>query len=114
MWIFTPDGFYSVVTAEEFGHELQVRARCGADLDRLRAGTFPEQGEGVTVPGRDYPWWAFTTRADLAACLGRLVRAIGYGNFKAEVERRQGHGRAGIYHDVWRDCLQIEREAGRA
>jgi hypothetical protein len=55
MWIFTLDGFYSVVTAEEFGCELQVRARSVDDPDRLRAESFPEVGVNVPKPGRHYP-----------------------------------------------------------
>jgi hypothetical protein len=112
MWLFTPEGFFSVVTADEFGHPLMVRARSGDDLDRLRTTHFPELGENVRIPGRDYPVRAFTDHDDLATCMVRLARSIDYGNFKSTVSARQGYKRAHIYGDVWHDCLQIETEKG--
>jgi hypothetical protein len=111
MWIFTTEGFYSIVTADEFDHELMVRARCDKDLDRLRAGSFPELGPNVKLSGRDYPVRAFTTRGDLAQCLSRLALSLNYSNFKSEVARRHSSARAHIYGDVWADCLAISREA---
>lgn len=107
MWLFTPVGFYSVVTAEEFGHSLQVRARQADDLDRLRAEFLPRLGENVSLPGREYPWRAFTTTEDFAACLARLAHAIDYSNFEDEVARRQGVGRAHIYGKVRSACRTI-------
>ena len=44
MWLFTTSGFYSIVTAGEFGEQLQVRVRCAADLDRLRETHLPGLG----------------------------------------------------------------------
>ena len=108
MWLFTPEGFYSVVTAGEFGHELQVRARSADDLDRLRQTHVPELGETVRIPGRDYPVRAFANSDDLAGGLSRIVQSIDYSNFKSEVSRRQGYERAHIYGDVWADCLRIQ------
>lgn len=74
MWLFTPEGFYSVVSAEEFGHPLQVRARCDDDLDRLRSSFFPTLGENVHLAGRDYPVRAFTTHEGLAECLSKIAK----------------------------------------
>ena len=112
MWLFTPEGFYSVVTAEEFGHELQVRARSEADLDRLRQKHFPELGDSVRIPGRDYPVRAYTTRADLALCMTRIAGSIDSSNFPCAVSARQGYDRAHVYGAVWADCLKIETEEG--
>jgi len=108
MWLFIPEGFYSIVTAEEFGHPLQVRARREEDLDRLRESYFPKLGPSIALAGRDYPWRAFTTRDDLSECLSRIVENLDYSNFKNEVARRHSHGRAHIYGDVWSACRQIE------
>ncbi len=107
MWLFIPEGFYSIVAAEEFGRPLQVRARCREDLDRLRQSYFPELGSNVALPGRDYPWRAFTTRDDLALCLARVAQALDYSNFKNEVGLRHSSGRAHIYGDVWRVCRKM-------
>ncbi len=111
MWVFTPEGFYSVVTAEEFEEELQVRARDQDDLERLRRSWFPELGPTIVKPGRDYPCRAFCTREQLGEALGRMAHAIDYSNFKNAVARRHGAGRAHIYGNVWADCRAIERES---
>lgn len=108
MWVFTPEGFYSVVTAEEFGEELQVRARDQDDLERLRLSWFPDLGPTVVKPGRDYPCRAFCTHKKLAIALARLAEAIDYSNFKSAVAARQGGSRAHIYANVWADCRAIE------
>ena len=110
MWLFTTDGFYSVVTAKEFGQELQVRARAKADLDRLRSTHLPSLGESVHLPGRDYPWRAFTTHEAFAECAARLARSIDYSNIKDVIHARLGHDRATIYARVWSVCLAIEGE----
>ena len=109
MWLFTPDGFISVVTADEFGHELQVRARCDNDLVRLRASHFPILGENVHLPGRDYPVRAFTTHEDLAECLSKIAVGIDYDNFKNAVAARHSSERAHVYASVWSDCRKIEQ-----
>ncbi len=111
MWLFVPEGFFSVVTADELGHELQIRARSKADLDRLRAAYIPSLGEAVALKGHDYPWRAFTTREALAAGLAKVVDALDYRNFKDTVARRRSHERAHTYLRVWEACLEIEKEA---
>ena len=55
MWLFIPEGFYSIVTAEEFGYPLQVRARCEEDLDRLRKSYLPKLGSNVALPDGTIP-----------------------------------------------------------
>ena len=108
MWIFTPNGFFSIVSAEEFGEEIMVRARCASDLDRLRADCFPELGPNVEKPGRDYPVRAFTNRVDLAICLGRMAKTLDYSNFKDTVATRHSSERAHTYAKVWADCRAIQ------
>ena len=109
MWFFTPDGFYSVVSAEEFGHPLQVRARCDDDLNRLRSSFFPTLGENVHLTGRDYPVRAFTTHEGLAECLSRIAKAIDYDNFKNRIHRDDPK-RAHILARVWNDLLALQNE----
>lgn len=115
MWLFTTHGFYSVVTAEEFGEELQIRARAASDLDRLRESCLPTLGPNRSLPGRDYPWRAFAKRADFAASVSAMVDGIDYSNFKRAVAHRQGHERASVYADVWsagrkiRDVPEVDR-----
>ncbi len=112
MWLFTPEGFFSVVNAEEFGHPLQVRARCDDDLDRLRSSFFPTLGENVHLPGRDYPVRAFTTHEGFAECLSKIALAIDYDNFKSTVAARHTSERAHVYGHVWSDCRKIGQWKG--
>jgi hypothetical protein len=109
MWLFTPEGFFSVVTAEEFGEELQVRARDRDDLERVRKGWFPDLGPTVEKEGRDYPCRAFCTHDQLSEALVRMTQAINYPNFKNAVAERHSIERAQIYGKVWADCRAIER-----
>ena len=88
------------MTAEEFGHELQVRFRCADDLDRLRRTHLPRLGATIAIPQPDYPWRAFTTRHDLAACLAKIAASLDYSNFKDGVADRLSPQRAHLYHAV--------------
>ena len=110
MWLFTTDGFYSIVTAGEFDEDVQVRARARGDLDRLRERWLPELGESVTIPNRDYPWRSFTDRRSLADCLSRIALALDYDNFKDAVADRLSHERAHDYLGVWGACRKISDE----
>jgi hypothetical protein len=99
MWIFIPEGFFG-------------RARSDDDLDRLRASYFPNLGENVHLPGRDYPVRAFTTHEGLAGCLSKIAMGIDYDNFKNAVAARHSSERAHVYANVWSDCRKIEHGKG--
>ncbi|MEF9997142.1 MAG: hypothetical protein RR101_06935 [Burkholderiaceae bacterium] len=42
--------------------------------------------------------------------MAALVEGIDYSNFKNEVARRQGHGRARVYHQVWDALYPLQEE----
>lgn len=111
MWLFLPEGFFSVVRGEEFGAELQERARAEGDLDALREAYLPSLGPTKATPHRDYPYRAFVTRADWAAALDKIALSIDYANFKDTVATRQGYERAHVYAKVWSACRAIEEAA---
>jgi len=111
MWLFLPEGFLSIVTAEEFGHPLQVRARNSHDLDRLRETYLPELSENVAITGRDYPWRAYVTRKHLGEGMAEIARTLDYSNFKNEVAARHSYDRAHVYGEVWSACRKIEKES---
>jgi 8-oxo-dGTP pyrophosphatase MutT (NUDIX family) len=113
MWLFVPEGFFSIVDAGEFDQELMVRARASGDLDRLRERYLPELGPNIEIPGRDYPVRAFTTHEDFARCLAVMAMALDYDNFKNEVARKHSSERAHIYHDAWHACRKIEKTNAR-
>lgn len=117
MWIFTTFGFFSIVKKHGEAH-LTVRARVAADLDNLRT-LVPELGETQATPEMDYPFRAAVSAVDLAMAssghfvgLGELVQEIDYDNFKAEVARRQGYFRAGMYSQVWSGLRNLPFDPG--
>ncbi len=99
MWLLIPEGFYSIVQKED-EQELCIRARVGADLDRLRQTYLPTLGETVETPGGDYRYRAWISRDDLADGMAEIVRNLNYSNFKNEIARHDA-SRAHVYGDVW-------------
>ena len=99
MWLLTPDGFYSIVQ-KRGDVDLCVRARVGADLDRLREKYLPSLTETVETLDGDYRYRAWASHEDVAAALATIVRELDYDNFKDAVVRRDLE-RAETYHDVW-------------
>ncbi len=107
MWLLTPRGFYSVVANRDDPETVLVRARAREDLEALQ-----DVVEGISVTEtlhRDYRWRSVVTRTACSVGLVLMAAEIDYGNFKAEVERRQGRERADLYHDVWETLLALQR-----
>ena len=109
MWLFTTIGFFSVVQkpGDSF---LTVRARVASDLDRLREKYMPELSKTIMNKGTDYPYRATISHEDFAKGMEKIVKAIHYGNFKAEIEAKMGSERETIYHKVWHTLLKLQRE----
>jgi hypothetical protein len=108
MWIMTPSGFFSIVEnlADRGQGTLTIRARDGADLDRLRL-EMPELSPTILGEGTDYP-----ARAAIGAALARFVEDdLDYSNFKSAVAARMGSSRAHVYSDVCHALLATERNA---
>lgn len=100
MWLMTTFGFFSVV--QKAGTEgLTIRARVGADLDRLRDRYLPGLTATQSTPRSDYAYRAKTTHAELAAAMAKIVADVTYDNFKSEVEAVQGYARESVYAEVW-------------
>ena len=109
MWLFTTIGFFSVV--QKSGNSfLTVRARVASDLDRLREKYMPDLSKTIKGQGSDYPFRATISHEDFAKGMEKIVKAIHYSNFKAEVEAKMGSKREAIYHEVWRILLELEKE----
>ena len=53
MWLFTPDGFYSIVQKPGYDH-LTVRSRVASDLDILREKFMPTLSATDEGTGTDY------------------------------------------------------------
>jgi hypothetical protein len=94
MWIFSQEGFYSIVRKVDGFH---VRTRRKQDL--VNVGLTPIK----SYWGSDYQWRAILpNRAELLKLMEKLGNSVNYPNFKAHVETRcdQKH-RVPAYHQIW-------------
>lgn len=109
MWLFTKQGFYSIVRKED--DEWHVRARARSDLENLNrlAGT----GHAIhRSEGADYRWRMVVPGAEARALVGRLAEDIDYANFKGAVARMPGQAdKLGILHEIWE--LMWRYQSGR-
>ena len=94
MWIFSQDGFYSIVRKGDVFH---VRARRERDLVNV----------GLTATksyaGSDYPWRAILpNRVELQKLMEKLGNSVDYPNFKVHVgARKDQKDRVPAYHQIW-------------
>lgn len=101
MWLFTTDGFLSIVSKDCKPHQLTVRARVKADLKRA----FPRAKITTSKPPADYRFRAVVTRRELAAYLGKMVEKIAYANFKDTVRDAARHD---AYLRVWNALYALQ------
>jgi len=94
MWIFSQDGFYSIVNKGDVFH---VRARRERDL--VNVGLSATK----SYAGSDYPWRAILpNRLELQKLMEKLGNSVNYPNFKAHVETRDDQNdRVPAYHKIW-------------
>ncbi len=107
MWLFTTQGFYSVVAHRDDPDTLIVRARTREDIEALR-----EQIPAIEPfedAGADYRHRAYVSRAEWLAAVAQLSAEIDYDNFKSEVASRQGADRSRLYGHVWAELLRLQR-----
>lgn len=102
MWVFSREGFVSVVENLDDSEELLVRARDRRHLERI------SKNHGLKTriwaeEGSDYQWRMLVKRADWRNVMVRMVDRIDYNNFKGAV---QGQAPADptylkALHNVW-------------
>ena len=114
MWLFTKDGFFSVVEKpidKVFGHTLTIRSRAKKDLELM----LKTIGSGAIIDGdggTDYQWRVRVTRAEWKEYLLLSVNDLNYENFKHEVQEKDKL-RADVYLSIWRDLLRIADKVRR-
>jgi hypothetical protein len=107
MWLFTTQGFYSVVAHRRDADKLIVRGRAREDLEALR-DQIPEH-RVFSDSNADFRWRAVVTRAEWVAAVAQLADQIDYDNFKSAVGARQGPEREGLYHGIWAALRALRR-----
>ena len=94
MWIFSQDGFYSIVQKPDGYH---VRARRKQDLVNVGLTSIK------SYAGSDYPWRAILpNRPELLKLMDVLGNSVDYPNFKGHVSKRTDQkDRLVAYHQIW-------------
>jgi hypothetical protein len=113
LWLFTSEGFYSVISAEsndEFQDALCARARRRKDLVRLKKALGAGAGLIRSTPRRDYPFRMDVDRERLADHVRHELASIRYSNFKDQVEKTQGREAHDKYLAVWRAAIGLEQK----
>jgi hypothetical protein len=113
MWLFTTEGFYSVVQHRTDSNTLVVRCRKELDATTLRnrlTVDYGYVGEVQTTPTADYGWRLMVPRLMFRTYMASCVNDIDYDNFKDAVAERQGLDRADVYHDVWQMMLEYQTD----
>ncbi|WP_028322732.1 hypothetical protein [Desulfatiglans anilini] len=100
MWLFTVDGFFSVVKDNYCSDaELMVRARVREDLERFCKRMAIDPGGILELPEADYRFRIKVRRGRWVAYAGSMAYEIEYSNFKNTVD---DHRRHMAYMECWR------------
>jgi sarcosine oxidase gamma subunit len=108
MWLFTKQGFYSVVAKSE--GEWHVRARTRKDLENLNrlAGT---KHPIHRSDGADYRWRIVLPGEEARALIAKLAADIDYANFKGVVARTPDQrDKLSILHEIWELMYRYQTE----
>jgi len=113
MWLYTTEGFYSIVQDRNNASRLMVRARDLNDLrnfrHRLRDANPDNRVDIVETVNADYLYRLFAPRQDVMRVVGDLTCSIDYDNYKNAVSIVQGHERASIYMRVWSAMVDLQK-----
>jgi hypothetical protein len=106
MWVFIPEGFFSIVQDKKNPKILIVRSRYVGDLERLVNAYFPKQRQVLVESirewaGTDYRYRLLMNREEVESVFGKAAASITYTNFKNEVTKQHGHARHDLYMKVW-------------
>lgn len=100
MWLFTPEGFVSIVQHRDSPELVLARARFPGDLERV----FPDQAHNVEeTPAADYRYRLTLDRETVAEAVAAAARELDYTNFKDEAAARPQGGsyRMRALHRSW-------------
>ena len=106
MWLFTIEGFVSVVAHYEKPETLVVRARDEVSLIGLQEAT------GATLlatPKADYAFRLEVPKGEFLGWISSQVQAIDYPNFKAKMWEARPE-MDGVLHDVWAATNRFGKE----
>lgn len=106
MWLFTTEGFVSVVAHYEKPKILVVRARDEVSLFGLQEAT----GAPINAtPSADYPFRLEVPKTEFLEWISAQAEAIDYPNFKAKMWKARPE-MDGVLHDVWAATNRFGKE----
>lgn len=115
MWLFTQDGFISIVAHRRKHDVALVRARDAESL--LPLVTYSDSpdlpNEIARTPDADYPYRLEITWRQLSKYLVDQVYNITYDNFKNQVHDTRGDDFAAPLHKVWSAMHEVEDSNAR-
>lgn len=107
MWVFTPEGFYSLVQDKQDASKILVRSRIADDLERLLDAYINKNDAEILKnsitewSGTDYRYRVALSRELVQYVFGEAAASITYTNFKNEVTEQRGHYRHDLYMKIW-------------
>lgn len=112
MWVFTRDGFFSVVQDHHDPSTVWIRARSRADMVRLvNRFTFAVKRPKIVVtPERDYRYRIKSSKQAWSVVMEREAAAIDYGNFKGSIPH-DDKVRHRMLMDIWARLVQYQNES---
>lgn len=113
MWVFTTDGFYSVVRHKEFTDRVVVRSRRRKHLERLCTFMGLDADHVILeTPDADYRWRMTAPRHVWAWYLQDYAgRQLKYTNFKDAAGKIKADGRySSVLHDVWATMRGLQED----
>lgn len=108
MWLFTKDGFFSIVHKDCGADEVLVRARVRVDLKRL----IDSMGVEVKIlknVGSDYQFRIVVKKSDFASYVTQYVNSLDYDNFKNTLQRGDSL-RHSAYTGVWVSMMRMQSD----
>jgi hypothetical protein len=111
MWIFTPNGFLSVVRDNQKKGHVLIRARAKADIWNLyrRFHAKHKMSRPKADENRDYRWRVSMKKRDWARIAYKLSMEISYTNFKNEVHTHADQeNKNSAYLSVWSAMLRVQ------
>jgi hypothetical protein len=115
MWLFTRNGFYSVVRDKADARHVQVRARIENDLEKLTS--FVRNAVGVelptiiSTPNADYAYRIVIEQSLWVRIASALAGDVNYTNFKDEVHGEDDRDAA--YMRIWSAMNDLQRKRKR-
>lgn len=109
MWIYSKDGFFSVVETNK--DNFTVRARCIQDIKKLLSHKTlsDKKYEIITGAGTDYEYRTVMKKEDLKNYINEMVMNINYDNFK-NATCSEDNDRHDAYMDCWSAMLRFQRK----